>query len=45
MGVSRVLDMELSTPRSPFLENHREIESDLFFEDTAELPGDLAPQR
>ena len=34
-------DMELSTPRSPFLENHLAIELDLFFDDTAELPGDL----
>ena len=36
-------DMELSTFRSPFPENHLAIESDLFFEDTTELLGDLSP--
>ena len=35
--------MELSTPRSPFLENHLAIESDLFFEDPAELLSDFSP--
>ena len=34
-------DRELSTSRSPFLENHLAIKSDSLFEDTAELSSDF----